>query len=401
METKKIGIPAVIILILAAILITYGTTLLLLHREREAGGGKYTASDKLAEAADAIKSNYIGEYDEAAMTDAAINAMVESLGDRWSYYMTADELKAYNKTTSNEYSGIGIVVEKDGEGGIRIASVYEESPAGRAGIVAGSVITAVGGADVSGWTLDDALVKIKEQIDAGEVSLTLRQPDGAVKSFALTPGPVVTNPVEYELLDGGIGLITILNFEALCASRTEAAINELTERGAKALVFDLRGNPGGQLDELLNVLDYILPEGTIFISKEIDGTVKEEKSGASCVELPMAVLINGDTYSAAEFFAAALGEYGWAVTVGEKTTGKGYAQITVELSDGSAIHISSMEYYTPKGRSLAGTGLTPDIRVEMSEGDRVKLYSGSLPHADDAQLAAALEALGEKMKNAA
>jgi carboxyl-terminal processing protease len=263
------------------------------------------------------------------------------------------------------------------------------------------VITEVGGVEVSGWTLDDALVKIKEQIDAGEVRLTLRQPTGVVRSFTLTPGPVIMKPVEYELLDGGIGLITVKNFESLCASRTEAAVNELAGQGAKALVFDLRSNPGGQLDELLDALDYILPEGVIFISKGTDGSVKEAKSQASCVELPMAVLVNGDTYSAAEFFAAALSEYGWAVTVGEKTTGKGYAQITVELADGSAIHISSMEYYTPKGRSLAGTGLTPDIQVEMSDQDRMKLYSGSLAREDDAQLAAALNALRAKLKKAA
>jgi carboxyl-terminal processing protease len=124
-------------------------------------------------------------------------------------------------------------------------------------------------------------------------------------------------------------------------------------------------------------------------------------SDAACVKLPMAVLINGDSYSAAEFFAAALSEYDWAVTVGEKTTGKGYAQITLQLSDGSAIHISSMEYFTPSGKSLANIGLTPDIAVDMEYEDWTRLYGGSLAHSDDTQLNAAIEAVEEKIKDAA
>jgi carboxyl-terminal processing protease len=368
---------------------------------RHNDGEAYTAADKLAEAASVIDDYYIGDYDSEKMTDAAIEAMIKNLGDRWSYYMTADELASYTKTTNNEYAGIGIVIQKDEEGRISVVTVYSKSPAGNAGILAGSVIKAVGEKNIEGWTLDDALIEIKKAIDAGEVTLTLEQPDGTIKSFTLIPGTVETDPVAYELLDDGIGLITIKNFEAKCALQSQEAVAALTAKGAKGIVFDVRNNPGGQLDELLDILDYILPEGKIFIRKNIDGGVEEDMSDAACVKLPMAVMINADSYSAAEFFAAALSEYDWAVTVGEKTTGKGYAQITLQLKDGSAIHISSMEYFTPSGQSLANIGLTPDIAVDIEYEDRVSLYGGSLAHSEDAQLIAAVDAVKEKIKDAA
>jgi carboxyl-terminal processing protease len=315
--------------------------------------------------------------------------------------MTADELASYTKTTNNEYAGIGIVIQKDEKDRISVVTVYSKSPAGNAGILAGSVIKAVGEKNAEGWTLDDALLEIREAITAGEVTLTLEQPDGTEKTFTLIPGTVETDPVAYELLEGGTGLIIIKNFEAKCAIQAQEAIASLKAKGAKGIIFDVRNNPGGQLDELLDILDYILPEGKIFIRKNIDGGVEEDMSDAACVKLPMAVMINGDSYSAAEFFAAALDEYDWAVTVGEKTTGKGYAQITLQLTDGSAIHISSMEYFTPGGKSLANIGLTPDIEVDMEYEDWVSLYGGSLAHSDDTQLNAAIEAVEEEIKKAA
>jgi carboxyl-terminal processing protease len=192
--------------------------------------------------------------------------------------LTAEELALYTKASNNQYAGIGVVIQKYEDGRIAIVTVYGKSPAGEAGILAGSEVIAVGETDITGWTLEDALKRIKEDIDAGEVTLTLIQPDGGSKSFVLIPGVVETDPVKSELLENGIGLITIKNFEAKCAEQTKAAIEELLVQGAKGLIFDLRNNPGGQLDELLEILDYLLPEGKIFIRKNIDGTIEEEKS---------------------------------------------------------------------------------------------------------------------------
>ena len=161
----------------------------------------------------------------------------------------------------------------------------------------------------------------------------------------------------------------------------------------------MRGNPGGQLQQLLKLLDRLLPKGALFISKDIQGKVETEYSDDDCLSVPMAVLVNSDSYSAAEFFAAALQEYEWATVVGEQTTGKGYAQVTLMLSDGSAIHISTVEYFTPQGKNLDGTGLTPDLEVDLDEEQRQELAYGTLTPEKDAQLQAARNVLLDKIGN--
>ena len=354
----------------------------------------YTTEDKLAEAARVIRKNYIGDLDESALADYAIDGMVDSLGDRWSYYMTAEEVADYLKSTENSYGGIGIVV-REVDGYAVVYKVYEHSPAGEAGIVAGSRFLSVNGEDTSGMDMDGVVARIREMIQTGRVELRMLSPTGTEQAYSLVPGDVYTDPVSYRILPEGFGYIRLENFESRSAEDAIAAVEELLSQGAAGFIFDMRENPGGQLTELLKLLDYLLPEGELFISRMIDGSEHIDYSGAGCVNLPMVVLINEDTYSAAEFFAAALREYEWALLVGAQTSGKGYAQITVNLSDGSAIHISHIAYYTPNGISLAGVGLTPDLIVDMGAEERSDLYYGLLEPEKDPQLQAALKSLAE------
>lgn len=363
-----------------------------LRRSRET----YAAGDKLAEAAAVIRDNYIGELDEAAMTDAAIDAMIFSLGDQWSYYLTAEEMQAYEQSSANRYGGIGIVV-RGTDAGVIVARVYEESAAGRAGIEAGSRFASVGGEDASAWDVAAVTESITAACAAGSVSFTLLCPDGAERAYTLEPGVVYRNPVSYAVLDSGAGYIRVENFEAGSAQRAIGAVEALRAAGVPGIIFDMRANPGGQLSELLELLDHLLPEGTLFLSRAIDGSVETETSDEACVALPMAVLVNEDTYSAAEFFAAALREYDWAFLVGAQTSGKGYAQVTIRLRDGSAIHISHIAYFTPGGVCLAGVGLTPDTPVEVDMQERADFYYGLLEPADDRQLQAAEELLLERL----
>jgi len=376
--------------LLTAALAVFCTALFLLP-ERKAG--EYTPEDKLCEAMQVIRENFIGEMDEDALTDSAVDAMVYGLGDRWSYYITAEEMADYRNTVGNSYGGIGIVLGADETGLAVIRRVYSGSPAGEAGVEAGSRFLRVGETDVSGSDQNAVVELIRAAIEAGTVDLTLQTPAGETRSFSLVPGDVLTEPVSFTTLDSGLGYIRLENFEARSAQDAIAAIESLTAAGVPGIIFDVRENPGGQLDELLRLLDYILPAGDIFVSRDIDGTEHVDVSGESCVKLPMAVLIDEDTYSAAEFFAAALREYEWAVVVGAPSTGKGYAQITVSLSDGSAIHISHIAYYTPQRVSLAGVGLAPDIKAELSLEARRDLYYGLLAFGDDDQLRAAETAL--------
>ena len=384
---RKISVWLAGALVLTAIVVTFFTTMWLERRNKPA------PQDKLLEAADLIQSSFIGGADREKMTDAAISAMVDSLGDQWSYYFTAEELAEYRNFERNQYRGLGLVVKAGEEGGVVIHAVYRKSPAGEAGVLPGSRIVSVNGADTRDAALSEAVLLVKEAAAAGEVVLGLRTQAGEEQTFTLVPGDVDTDPVTWELLPQGIGLITISNFEDRCGEEALNALSELLDRGAKGFIFDVRDNPGGQLTQLLTILDRLLPEGPLFVSKDTQGRTDSEYSDAECLEMPMAVLVNAGTYSAAEFFAAALREYDWAAVIGEQTTGKGYAQVTMMLSDGSALHLSTIEYFTPQGNSLAGVGLAPDVEVEMSLEKRQDLAYGLLNHEEDPQLEAAIGTL--------
>ena len=393
---KKISIPACLCACLLTLCLTLTAVFIwqriLPRRDR----GEYTAEDKLAEAADIIRENYIGEYEESELTDRAIDAMVASLNDRWSYYMTAEEVAAYEMSSRNSYGGIGIVVQDSEDNVARVLKVYEHSPAGEAGVFPGSLFLAVDGQDVSGMDKDSVVDLVRSAIARGQVVLRFLCPDGVEREYSLTPGDVYTEPVRFQALPSGLGYVRVENFEGRSAESAIAAVESLRARQVSGIIFDVRENPGGQLSELLKLLDYILPEGKLFISRNIDGSEDIDYSQPSCVELPMVVLINEDSYSAAEFFAAALREYDWAELVGAQTSGKGYAQITVPMTDGSAIHISHIAYFTPKGVCLAGVGLTPDLSVELGEEERTLLYYDMLPLEEDPQLAAAEQLLLER-----
>lgn len=351
--------------------------------------GGYT---KLEQLEDLIESKFIGEADKTAMEDAAAKAMVDALGDRWSYYISAAEYGAYEEQMNNAYVGVGITV-KEGVGGIEITKVTDGGPAEEAGILAGDRIVAVDGTDVRERTVDEVSDLVRGEKNT-EVELTVER-DGKEQTVTVTRREIRTPVAAATMLEGNIGLVTIANFDARCADETIAAIESLLEQGAEKLIFDVRYNPGGYKDELVEVLDYLLPEGPIFRSEYYDGTTEEDTSDAECLGVPMAVLVNGSSYSAAEFFAAALMEYDAAVVVGEQTCGKGYFQSTFRLKDGSAVGLSIGKYYTPKGVSLAGVGITPDAVVEVDSETASAIYAGTLDPMEDPQILAAVAALTE------
>ena len=197
----------------------------------------------------------------------------------------------------------------------------------------------------------------------------------------------------WKLLEDQVGLVTIQNFYAGTADLVKQGVAELQAQGARALVFDVRNNPGGYVTELTEILDDLLPEGKIFINRSSDGKETVYTSDADCVDLPMAVLVNRNSYSAAEFLAAQLQESAGAVVAGEQTSGKGFSQVLFDLPDGSAIGLSTARYYTGGGVSLIGTGLTPDPLCSLSEEDEQKLLAGQLEPQEDEQLQAALQAM--------
>lgn len=342
-----------------------------------------------------LETYFIDDYDqqalETAAADGAASAMIAATGDRWSYYISADDMQSHQEQMDNAYVGIGVTIQKV-DSGVEIMAVTAGGPAEEAGIQVGDILTAAEDQPLAGQELERVKALVRGE-EGTFVSLTLLRGTEEI-TCSVERRSVVMPVAELTMLDQ-IAWITIENFDSHCADQTIACIEEALEQGAEALLFDVRFNPGGYKDEMNRILDYLLPEGDLFRSVDYRGVEEVDTSDAQCLSMPMAVLINEDSYSAAEFFAAALQEYDWAEIVGVQTVGKGNFQYTLDLGDGSAVALSSGKYFTPQGKSLTDVGVTPDVVVDLEDADYEALYYGTLEPEKDAQLQAALRILVE------
>ncbi len=338
-----------------------------------------------------IDTYFVGEYDESALADGVGEGMIAATGDRWSSYVPASQLASYNERMSNSYQGIGVTIQMQDDGTILITDVTRDGPAYSAGIMVGDEVFSVDGSSVEGLSVTEVRDLVRNSENDAVVLEVVRNSEKI--TFSILRTVIETEVASYEMLDGNIAYISILNFDSRCADETIGCIEQAMSDGAESLLFDVRFNPGGYKDELVRILDYLLPEGVLFRMKDYSGKEDIDESDAACVSLPMAVLINEDSYSAAEFFAAALQEYGAAKVVGAQTCGKGYFQYFFPLSDGSGINLSSGTYYTPNDVSLIGTGIIPDFPVDISDEEYLELYYGTLAPEDDLQLQSAVEYL--------
>lgn len=355
-----------------------------------------TPEAKLQEIEQLIEQRYIGEVDREALYESAAAGMVAGTGDRWSYYMTKEEFVSYQETMANAFVGVGITITETEEGYLEVLKLTPGSGAEEAGIQPGDLVIAADGKSTVELGMEGAKNAIRGE-EGTSVLLTVKRGEETL-DFTVERRYLQTPVATATMLADNIGLVHIENFDSRCYAETVAAIDTLLAQGARALIFDVRNNPGGYKDELVDVLDYLLPEGAVlFRSEDYAGRKEEDTSDARSLDIPMAVLMNGNSYSAAEFFAAALSEYDKAILVGEATTGKGRFQTTFRLSDGSAVNLSIGRYTTPMGVDLSGVGLTPDIPVEISEETAAAIYAGTQDPATDPQIQAAVAALLEKI----
>ncbi len=345
---------------------------------------------KLREIDRIAASRYIGDLDAEAVADYAAVGYVAGLGDQWSSYIPADQYEQYRMNSEGQGCGIGVAVIST-EDSIRVNLVYDDSPAAQAGIEKGDYIVAAAGLTVEADGADAVIDAIRGD-EGTEVSVSVRK-DGTDKVQELTmQRAVVTQKMAWgQMLDGSVGYIRIENFHDGAAAQFQDTLDGLLADGAQALVIDVRHNGGGRVKEMSEALDPLLPEGTIMTLRTKDGDETVYSSDADMIDLPIAVLIDDQSISAAEFFAAALQEYGRATLVGTHTTGKGRAQQTFELSDGSAVNLSVEEYFTPNGNSLADVGIAPDIEVTLTEEQQADFYF--LTPEDDPQLQKAVESV--------
>ena len=298
-------------------------------------------------------------------TDEALTGLVNGLGDRWSYYLSEEDYERVTQNRANNYVGVGVTVNYEREEGLFVQAVTAGGPAEEAGVVIGDIIIAVDGVSIAG----DARTTATELI-AGEpgtkVTLTLLGSDGATRDVTCTRRRLNNPSASSQMLEGNIGYVYLANFYSGSADSFRAEVDHLQIQGAESLIIDLRNCPGGYVHELKQILDYLLPEGPVLTQDSRWWFKSVYESDAECVDLPMVVIVNADSYSAAELLAAQLRESVNAPIVGELTSGKGYVQVTFPLPNGGGIGISTATYCTGSGHSLIGEGIIPDVEVELT-----------------------------------
>jgi len=351
-------------------------------------------TDDFSELLEVISNRFIGTFDIDEIKVEAMRAAVESLDDEWSYYMSPEDYTIFLANSNNRYTGIGVEVKINEEiGGIEVLGVYRDSGADLAGIIIGDIITAVDGESIGGLTLIEVRAALRRPI--GDTALlTVFRADGEYHELTVLYDIVFTDPVSYEMLENNIGYIILKNFEEGAAERFISAAVSLIDQGAVAFIYDVRSNNGGRVNEMTQILDFLLPEGEIFISVNRSGEEQITRSDEDFIDIPAVVLVNSHSYSGAEYFAAMLSEYDYAVTVGEQTTGKNRMQTTIPLSNGGAVHISTGQYLTKNRVSLYDNGgFTPDYIIPLTEEEFLLFTRNELDMESDPQMQKALSLL--------
>lgn len=334
---------------------------------------------------------YDDEIDESALQEAIIDGYVAGLNEPYTVYYNEEETTALFESTSGVFGGIGVQISQDITSMIMtFVKVYENNPGDKAGFLDGDILYKVNGEDVTGQELDTVVTKIRGEVGT-EVEITVLRGDNLEEYTATVTRDLIENDtVNYEMKEKRIGYVAISGFEEVTYAQFEDALTQLKSQGMQSLIIDLRGNPGGNLSTVVEMCDLILPEGTIVSVKDRNGngqfyTSDEENK----LEVPLVVLIDGNSASASEIFAGAVKDFGIGTLVGTTTYGKGIVQNIYQLDDGTSLKITSSEYFTPNGTNIHGIGVAPDVEIPYE-------YDENNPEADN-QLDKAIEILKNGM----
>ena len=342
-----------------------------------------------------IQKEYIGEVDEDALQTGICQGYVGALGDPYSAYYDEEQTSALMETTQGEYGGIGVVLTQNLDTGVTAASsVYEDSPAMKAGMKDGDIIYQVEGRDVSGMALEEISGSIKGEKGTTVEITVLRGEEREEVTLTITRDTIQAETVKTRMLEDEIGYLAISEFDSVTLEQYREGLAELTAQGMEGLIIDLRNNGGGVTQAAEDIADYILPEGDTLVSfkgKGVPETVYYSDDGHS-VDVPVAVLVNGQSASSSEVLTGALKDNDAAVVVGELTFGKGIAQGIFPLPDGSALKLTTSYYYTPSGECIHEIGIEPDVEVKLKEE---LLSMVEIPKEEDNQLQAAIDVLLE------
>ncbi len=353
--------------------------------------------DKVNSLAAMLDYYYYEDFDAEQLADGIYAGLVSSLGDIYTTYYTPEQYKEFMESSTGIYAGIGSSVTQDAEGNITLVKPFKGGPAYEGGLLPGDIIVEINDESVSGLDLTGAVNKIKGEPGSTVKLKIYRAGELDYLEFELVRANIEVPTVEYQMLEDGIGYIYVMEFDEVTEEQFFLAVDALEEQGMKALVVDVRDNPGGMLTTVCAMLSRILPKGELLLYTE-DKYGQSEKyysDKSETVELPIAVVMNGASASASEVFAGALQDHDKAILVGTQSFGKGIVQSLVPIRDGSAIKVTVSKYFTPDGVNIHGTGLTPDIIVELDDELRGQ---ASIPVEDDNQIQAAVDALKDQLK---
>lgn len=313
-----------------------------------------------------IQEHYVGETNQKAIYDGALKGMVGVLNDPYSTYLDNQDFQALSTMTEGHFGGVGMVMGQKKDGQFVVVAPIEDTPAYKAGIKAGDILLKIDGEDLNGQNLNQVVKKIRGR-DGSQVTLTLKRGSEEPRDIAVTRSDIKLKSVYSRMEDGGIGYIRITNFNEDTARDFGASLQDLRDKGMKALVLDLRDNPGGLLESGVGVARYLVPKGPIVSVTDKDGNTQTESSSLETVDFPLAVLVNHGTASAAEIVSGAIQDTGSGKLFGVKTYGKGVVQNIFLLSNKTAVKLTVARYYTPSGRSIDKVGITPDQAVEATD----------------------------------
>lgn len=355
-------------------------------------------TDKEEEIYNTIDEYYLNGIDNDKMKDGIYKGMVDSLGDPYTVYYNSEEYKQFTSSSSGTYSGIGVAVSQNvTTGAITIVKTFKKGSGEKEGMKPGDVIYKVEGKRIEGLELSKVVSMIKGE-EGTFVKVTVLR-DGKEIEFNLERKKLEVDTVNYRMEDRSgkkIGYISVSEFDEVTASQFKSAISELSKEGMEGLVIDLRDNPGGLLDVTCEMLDRMIKKGLLVYTVDKYGKrVDEDATDSDSFDKPVAILVNGNSASASEVFSGAMKDYKAATLVGTKTFGKGIVQSIVPFGDGTAMKVTVSKYYTPNGVNIHGTGIEPDVVVELSK-DATK--NGKYDRKNDNQLDKALDVVVDKLK---
>lgn len=342
-----------------------------------------------------IDQYYLNDVKNEDIIEGMYKGILEGLKDPYSVYYTKEEYASMMESTSGKYCGIGVTVSQDVDSGvITVVKPFENSPGYIAGLLPGDIIFSIDGQEVTGEELSKVVARIKGEEGTTVDIKVLREGETDYLDYVIERKEIEVPTIAYKMLANNVGYIQIAEFDEVTDTQFKTALTDLTSQGMKGLVIDLRDNPGGRLDIVCNMLDLILPEGIIVYTEDKNGTREEEKSDANDIlNVPLSVLINGNSASASEIFAGAVKDYKIGTLVGTTSFGKGIVQRLYPLADGTAVKLTISKYFTPNGNNIHGIGIKPDVEIDLTDELKQKAI---ITMDEDNQLQKAIEVLNIK-----